>query len=511
MSKRLGLLVAALAATVALTGGARADRLDGQLNGQMDGVVAGLKKKYKSVGVLRFRVQDGSKGETFDSPLSGRMQERIATLLMIHNGPDESKALGLVRDVEKVAGKNRVGAWFSSAAQRRKLFELSYPMAWGSRRVMPDAFVTGKVALSKDRKKTTVTLEAFDRDAPGELRQLAKLTMDTDRFVLRDLGYSFALTKQAKERLVARRSMHDEDANFIEVVEEQSKQDEKGKAQPKKPGETRAEPASVAGVQVQLLVRGEPVAIRRSASQSDAIRWQVDCPPPGSEVAIRLRNTSSKRLAVVLRLNGVSTINEQRDDPEAAAKWVIPAGRSYLIKGFYMVEADGAEKRGKASKRGDEGGTIDEGEKQKEKQKDGEQQIKPFSVLSGDAARAAVAELGEKKGLIEVDVFEEGPGGDETEMFISPKGLPPSKEKQARSSYLGLRSALLKSSKLTSTVETKKEGTLVVKREIIVPDASLIAAEEKLRLVAFPGARLASRIAIKVMPGEGSAASTFGD
>lgn len=504
MSKRLGLLVAAVTAGIALTSGARADRLDNQLNGQMGDIVTGLKKKYKNVGVLRFRVQEGTKKESFDSPLSGRLVERVETLLMIHNGPDESKALGLARDVSKTATKAKIGAWYSNPAERNKLFKLKYPMAWGSETVTPDAFVTGKVALSKDRKKTIVTLEAFDKDAPATLRKLGTITMDTDRFVLRDLGYSFALTKQAKARLVAKRSMSDEDENFVEEVEQQSK----GKPQTKTQGETRAEPRNIGGIAMELLVKGEPVTIREAATQGDAIKWQVDSPAAGSEVAIRLRNTTGKRLAAVLRLNGVSTINEQKDDPENAAKWVIPAGRSYLIRGFYMVETEGAaEKRGKAIKRGDDTLVIDETQGEKQKQNDKQPaeksgpKIKPFTVLAGEAARAVIAEMGEKKGLIEVDVFEEGPEKD-SEMLISPKGLPPSKAKEARTSYLGYRSALLKSSKLTSTVETKKEGRLVVKREVIVPDKTILEANEKIRMTDFPNARLVSRITIKVMPGE---------
>jgi hypothetical protein len=515
MSKRLGLLVATVVAGIALAGAARADRLDNQLNSQMDDIVAGLKKKYKNVGVLRFRVQEGSRKENFDSPLSGRMAERVSTLLMIHNGPDEAKALGLVRDVSKVATSARIGAWYSNPAERRKLFAQQYPMAWGSKTVTPDAFVTGKVTLSKDRKKTIVTLEAFDRTAPADLRKLGTITLNTDRFVLRDLGYSFALSKRGRDRLTVKRSsLREEDENFVEEVnQQQPPQDDKGKPSVKQPGDAQAQPGNIGGIAMELLVKDKPASIRPAATQGDAIKWQVDSPPAGSEVAIRLRNNSGKRLAVVLRLNGVSTINEQKDDPENAAKWVIPPGRSYLIRGFYMLETEGnAEKRGKVIKRSDTPLVIKEEDPQKEKEKQKQEdqpkqptkngpKLKRFSVLVGEEAKTAIAEMGEKKGLIEVDVFEEGPEKD-GEMLISPKGIIPSKEKQARSSYLGLRSALLKSSKLTSTVETKKEGPLVVRREVIVPDKTVLEAEEKLRLTEFANARLLSRITIKVMPGD---------
>ena len=53
--------------------------------------------------------------------------------------------------------------------------------------VEPDAFLTGKVVVSADRKKTTVTLESFDKDNPARLNTLGTFVVNTDRFVLRDV------------------------------------------------------------------------------------------------------------------------------------------------------------------------------------------------------------------------------------------------------------------------------------------------------------------------------------
>jgi hypothetical protein len=512
MATRTGFLLAAVVAGLALTGGARGDRLDGQLQKGMGELVERLKAKYKNVGVLRFRVQEGSRKETYDAPLSGRMAQRIETLLVIDNAKTEADALGVIHDAGAVAAAKRVGSRVDSLDDRKKLFTIDYPLAWGDRRVKADAFLTGKVTLSKDRRKTTVTLECFDKDDPATLAVLGTYELDTDRFVLRDLGYSFALSRGLKvKRKETGASLKDEEPLIIEEVNQTNPVgDDKGtKSAVVREGDARAEPDNIGGIAVEVLAGGKPVSIRPAGTAGDAIRWQLDSPSAGSKVAIRLKNTTDKRLAVVLRLNGVSTINEQKDDPENAAKWVIRPGKSYLLEGFYLLEAESpTEKRGlKVNKeKGGEETPPAEGDAEREAVKESDDinplragsglKLKPFKVLVGEEAKAA--ELGEKAGHIDIDVFEEGAAKDE-EVLISPKGLPPSKEKQARSSYLGLRSALLKSSKLKTEVVKLEDRGLLTRREVIVPDKEAFASDAKVKVTSFANARLSARLTVKIV------------
>jgi hypothetical protein len=449
----------------------QADQLDLRLHESMPRVIEQLQKKYKNVGILRFRVQDKNKDPQFDPPLCGRLAERVETLLIVHNDPDEAKALGIIHQASMAAARKGIGAWFTQKDERRKLFAERYPLAWGNTLVAADAFVTGKVVLSKDRKKTTVTLECFDKDDPTKMYELSATTIDTDRFILRDLGYSFALSKQSKTALAGGSTLQDEDRHFVEIVE----RTQSAETRP----EEKSQPGNIGGIAVQVLVNDKPISIRPGSTRGDGIAWQLDCPPAKSEVMIRLRNTTDRTLGVVLRLNGINTIHEQNADPEEAAKWVIPARRSYLIKGFYPAR----------------------GGSKKEKESNGAS-VKPFTVLVAEDARKIAIELGDKAGLIEIDVFEEGPPKKEV-LLISPKGLPPSKEKEARSSYLGLRSALIKSSKLkTTTVVVKNDAGVVTKKSIIVPDTDAIDAGQDLETTEFRHPRLVSRLSIKVMPTE---------
>lgn len=518
MLKRFGLLVAAAAVGLAQVGAAE-QRLDNQLNDRMDGLIAGLKKKYKTVGVLRFRVQDGEGKASFSSPLAGRMVQRLETLLVLHNGEKESQALGVVHDVAKVANKNKVGSWYTDVAERKKLFGLHYPMAWGTKSVTPDAFLTGKVTLSKDGKQTKVELEAFDKDNLNP-RKIDTITLNTDRFVLRDLGYSFAVAKRSRPMLAKARNVRDEDQQAVvndglqqnQDRRQQQQQQPKGKkdTQPKPQQQPQADPSNVGGVAFELLADDKPASVRPNAAQGDVARWQVECPAASAAVTMRLKNTTQKRLAVVLRVNGKSTINDQLAEPETAAKWVLEPGKSYRVKGSYMVELSGqAEPRGKGLKRNDDSLITETEETPGAKQPQPPQQkgglkIHPFKVLIGQEAMQMKTQLGDKAGWIDIDVYEQGTEPKQQEQgLITPKGLPQSSEKAARATYNGLRGALLKSSQLKAVVkEEKKANGLVVKRSMIVPDTEAITGSESVKLTNFPNSQFVARVTIKVTPND---------
>ncbi len=519
MTKRTLLLPAAVVAGLILSTPSRADRLDGQLQQRMSELVEKLRAKYKNVGVLRFRVQEGGRKESYDSPLSARMAERLETLLITHNAAAEADALGVIHDAGAAAAAKKVGAWHTSPKARAKLFAYTYPLAWGRKQVSPDAFLTGKVTLSPDRKKTTVALECFDKDAPNSTTTLGTLDLDTDRFILRDLGYGFVVSRAGKGKLTTSRSTKDEDPFILEEVNKSNPTEDGKGAAPPVARDGAADPDNIGGIAVEILVNGKPASIRPAGTAGDAIRWQVECPPPSAKVAIRLKNMlTEKRLGVVLRLNGVSTLNEQRDDPESAYKWVVNPRRAKKVEGFYLLDTESVkhesatEPRGlKVKKKPDEAAPPagetkqEEGAKETVKADDGDAprpasgpRLKAFKVLVGEAAKAA--ELGEKAGHIDIDVFEEGSAKEDDEALISTKGLPPSKEKLARSSYLGLRSALLKSSKLkTEVVKLDERGGLTTKKEVIVPDKEALVSNAKVTVTDLANPRLVARLTIKVI------------
>lgn len=481
MVVRYRVLFAVVTAGLVLSSGARADRLDAELNKTMPKMVEELKKAYQNVGVLRFRVRDAGQKESFTSPLAGRMAERIEALLIVHAGQSEAKALGVLRDGGLTASKASVRDWYGSPADREKLFAQTYPLAWGTKSVKADAFLTGKVELSKDRSKTTVTVEYFDKNEPGKLKQLAKFTETTSVTVLRDLGHGFALSRGAKNELKAlKRSSNENVSRFairtVNVQQQTGDQTEEEKTEKPQVTQQPVSPKLIAGVEFQMLVDDKQVMPRPSGSRDDAKHWEVESPAMGSKVAFRLKNTTDTWLGVALRLNGYNTINERTGDVATSRKWAIPPGKSYRIEGFYQHPAP----------------------------RDGGQMVKPFKILVGQEAQQYTGQqLGDKKGLIEIDVFEQGSeaAGDEAEMFVTPRGLPPSALKSERATFQGLRSALLKNARLKTTTVPAREGSLVVKREVIVPDQEAIAAEGKsLQAKELPNPMPVGGLTIKVLP-----------
>jgi len=479
MKLRLGLLVALALAGLALTGTARADRLDYRLNKKMPEIVKELKAKYRNVGVLRFRVQDGTAKESFTAPICGNLIDRVETLLIVNNGKDESRALGVIHDACKVASRRGISQWYKDVSGRRKMFDLDYPLAWGNKMVKADAFLTGKVTVSKDGK-TTLVLECFDKTNLS-LRTLATMSIDTDRFVLRDLGYSLSSTRGGKSLLTAKRTLPEQDKRVYRLL---PKRRQPGGDNPPPNGVDQVRPDNIGGVSIKMLVDGTEAtdAIREAATEGDGAKWQLKSPSEKAKISFLLQNTTDKKRAVVFRVNERNVINEQADEAETAAKFVLmPKGEKnseVKITGFLKLPEGGDNESDKSVK--------------------GE--VLPFKVLVGDAAAKAKEDMGARAGWLEVVVFEEGQT-DTDYTLVAPKGLPPSKEKQARSTYLGLRSALLRSSKLKTVTEIVKRDGVTIKRELIDVDREAIAGSADVKLVKFEGKHLQT-LKVKVVPGE---------
>jgi hypothetical protein len=130
--RRFGMLVVLAALAAASSAAiARADKLDNRIHEECKekGLLKKLKDKgFKNVGILRFSVQQGEAKPAYTAPLSGSMVTRLETFMIIHGGSDEKKALGVIHDAGTVAAKQKINTW-STAADRRRMFEVSYPLA----------------------------------------------------------------------------------------------------------------------------------------------------------------------------------------------------------------------------------------------------------------------------------------------------------------------------------------------------------------------------------------------
>lgn len=82
--------------------------------------------------------------------------------------------------------------------------------------------------------------------------------------------------------------------------------------------------------QIEVLVNGRPLAeyYARGRTYVEALR--------GAEYELRLRNTSSDRVAVALSVDGLNTIDARHTSAWNASKWVIEPYQTITISGWQM-------------------------------------------------------------------------------------------------------------------------------------------------------------------------------
>ncbi len=168
-----------------------ADDLESQFLRQAPTILSALREKgYANVGVLKFRIKKGNEPATDRAgTLNLRLTEKLELALILAN--KVSEPIGIVRNANQTAA-TIAGASHLTAEGRKKLFEKSYPLAWGDQKVVPDAFITGVALISTDLKTMTVGLMTFNR-TDEELVQLAKFDIKPDLEDLLESGESFTV------------------------------------------------------------------------------------------------------------------------------------------------------------------------------------------------------------------------------------------------------------------------------------------------------------------------------
>lgn len=444
-------------AFIALAAPARADQIDAKLHAQAPAILKALKDaNVSTVGTLRFRVERGKKPDSFQvGPINDGLAARLENLLIIH--ADKANPIGVLKNPGTTASVAKVGSWYTNAASRRKLFELEYPTAWGNKKAKADAFLTGEVRCTGDMTKTTVVIEMFTAQDPTKFTKLVEFTVPTDRLILADLGERFSVPRGNGLRRSA-----DLDRFAIGEVRKREDMDGNGDMLNDTPP---ASELNVGGVTYRLLAGEEAATFRPSASAG--AKWEVPSPAQDKEITMVLKNTTAKRVGVVLKVNETSTIFFQTEDSALCRKWVIEPDKEIKLKGFYQED----------------------------------KQYAPFKVLVGDEAKQAIDQLGEKAGRIRIEVFDAA--SEEETMTISlPRRVPESRIAAARGNLNSLAPVLQKPSRVKTETKTETVNGKAVKREIIVADKEALKPHSGLKEVDFApsGAPLAVELIQIVKP-----------
>ena len=361
------LLCAALVSLLLLTS-VQAGPIDDALLRRAPQLIRELKSKgYKNVGILKFRVEKGGKPATFHAgPLNNNMTLRLEECLIRAN--DENNPIGITQNASGVAAEADGQLSYLTIAGRQKLLTLSYLLAWGTEKVQVDAFLTGLVQISADFKTTVVKIQIFDKTNP-DLRDLVQFEVQTDRNVLTDAGESFAITDPkivTRGELSGLAKAFESDAPPVEKPKEkqpeappvekppvappeEKKTPEKGIAAA--PTEVKADPATfkkatlTGATKVQLEIHYGDRVVEPKLDPANPGELMLPAPATDEKVHFILRNLTTERVGVVLRVNGVNTLYKEQDDRDVRqyAKWILEPNKSYTVAGFYP-DANSVEK-----------------------------------------------------------------------------------------------------------------------------------------------------------------------
>jgi hypothetical protein len=265
-------------------------------------------KGCKNIGVLKFRVtKDGKTFRDDVGTLNVFLARRLEVALVLaqQNPREHPGPIGIIDNATAVAHRT-MGANHLSKDGRLRLFEPSYPLAWGETEVKPDAFVTGVAEVSKDWKTLTIQLLVFDK-TENKLGPLGNAFMAANPpEQLGELGESFHM-RGWKDPVWA-----------------------ESEAPALHPAQDPAAP-----VKLEVRYDGQVVPIEVKSDKA-----YVPEPRQGQKVELVLqRDNSRERYGVVLKVNGENTLQRQRLPDRLCRCWVLDPGRGPLTIDGYHINA----------------------------------------------------------------------------------------------------------------------------------------------------------------------------
>jgi hypothetical protein len=356
------------------------ENIDAALQRVAPAVVRELEARgYKNVGVLKFRVAD-SDGVLRDNvgPLNRTLADRLEVALTLNLNDDDKKAdkdkLGIIAGAsDAIAKSGSKSAHHATAKGRKELFTVGtdpedpklFRVPWkrlkNSDTILPDAFLTGEVRMSKDRMTADVKVLLFDKKDPAKVETVpgAEFTAASDARTLTDLGLTYRGGFDPKSAVVLADKAAPVPDDKPEALRDKAKE--------------ALKLFKEAPVELQVLYDGKPQEVETDPgkSYSSNVLLRVKPPEQNQRVTFVLKNKSSGETygtyGVVLRVNGRNTIFEQKQDPAKCYKWILEPGKEVEVKGFQRTMTKAAkfevlspsESKLEAVNYGDNAGTID--------------------------------------------------------------------------------------------------------------------------------------------------------
>lgn len=270
----------------------------------------------QAMGVLKFRVKVGNRRASDAGGLNGALADRLTLALVLKN-PVQSP-IGIVSDASAVAAELD-GANHLTPEGRAKLFEGRYPLAWGETTVTPDLFVTGAVLMADDMSRMTVSLQGISKS--GELTEIVRFSAQPTVTDVIEVGGSFSRG--------SRPGLQNLPADATAPIQEAARILQGQETHPLVNAEAPF------GLEIQYDGRVQKLEVREG---------QVFVPEPREKqrvtLIVRRRDSRDKRrLGVVVKVNGESTLYRERLSEPQCRLWILEPDQGQLTLAGFQSEA----------------------------------------------------------------------------------------------------------------------------------------------------------------------------
>jgi hypothetical protein len=326
-----------LALTALGGGGARAaDNMDKAITAHAPQIIRYLQEhRIRNAGVLKFRVQKGKQPISFRvGPLNANLASRLEAALVLAD--KVQSPVGIIHDADSVAMAKKLPS-YTTPAGRRALFEQSYSLAWQAPAVKADVFLTGVVTVPPGLKSATVSIEAL-RPGSAAAEKVVSFQVATDRALLTDLNESFQISSRQLRRRTRGVEYEEDavtDANALNDGTKKISQEASSSVHNASTSAVTAAPSTGEAL-IAYEIRYDNVAQSVTPDPNSQGELQVAEPTDKQSVSIYIKSLAKERLGMVLMVNGVSTLYEQKDEPAKCAAWVLEPGKPYVIKGYQV-------------------------------------------------------------------------------------------------------------------------------------------------------------------------------
>lgn len=337
-------------------------------------------KGYKTVGLLNFSLKRDQldNSPTFQAgPISRSLPIRIQNALALWSPGQFGNEIRLIDDACRVIEKSGVNS-YQNQEERDKLFSLdfpilAYPKTAKATLSKADVFIVGDVAISADRKQTTVTLKYFDNQSNKEPTEFHKIVVPTDLTILAESGISFALNARDFDKIIGKQRKD----KLLEVagpaLEMPDKQKVKEKTEPVTTNDTQQKSNTSGGtndnsgtaasimvpcstneliwkdwVDLTVLYEDAPQTVYRNPD--DRAKFLIKEPKEGQKISFKIKNVSNEKLGIVLLVNKHNVLDSEdieTDTPDKFSKLILmPNGQGvdeFTVKGYIKLNTSNLE------------------------------------------------------------------------------------------------------------------------------------------------------------------------